>query len=153
MRPFRFRADAALVIRRKLEDEAKRALNAAHAAERLAVECEDAAREALAHADEAARTGFQQVTAAGELIWQGNWMTGLQRDLARAQETLAERRSVRQHAAENAQHARMQVLVLERLKERQWRAWQLEARRAEQKTLDETAGLRFAARQRATEEM
>jgi flagellar protein FliJ len=153
MRPFKFRADAALVIRRKQEDEAQRALNAAHAAERLALESEDAARAALAHADEAARTGFQQVTAARELIWQENWMTGLQRDLARAQQTLAERRSVRQHAAENAQHARMQVLVLERLKERQWRAWQLEARRAEQKALDELAGLRFAARQRATEEM
>jgi flagellar protein FliJ len=153
MRPFKFRADAALDIRRKLEDEAQRALNTAHAAERQALESEDAARAALGRADEAARSGFQAVTAAGELIWQGNWMTGLQRDLARAQQTLAERRSVRQRAAENAQHARMQVLVLERLKERQWRAWQLEARRAEQKALDELAGLRFAARQRATEEM
>ena len=153
MRPFKFRADAALVIRSKQEDEAQRALNTAHAAERLALESEDAARAALGRADEAARTGFQAVTAAGELIWQGNWMTGLQRDLVRAQQTLAERRSVRQRAAENAQHARMQVLVLERLKERQWRAWQLEARRAEQKALDELAGLRFAARQRATEEM
>jgi flagellar protein FliJ len=152
MRPFKFRADAALIIRRKQEDEAQRTLNTAHAAERLALEREDAARAALARADEAVRTGFQAVTAAGELIWQGNWMTGLQRDLDRARQTLAERRSDRQRAAENAQHARMQVLVLERLKERQWRAWQLEARRAEQKALDELAGLRFAARQRATEE-
>ena len=68
-------------------------------------------------------------------------------------QTLAERWSDRQRAAEHAQHARMQVLVLERLKERKMRAWQLEARRAEQKALDELAGLRFAARQRAIEEM
>ena len=153
MRPFKFRAQAALEIRRKHEEDAQRALHSAHAAERLAAENEAAACAAVARADEAARTGFQAVTAAGELIWQGNWMTGLQRDLARAQQTLAERRSIRRRAAENAQHARMQVLVLERLKERQLRAWQLEARRAEQKALDELAGLRFAARKRATEGM
>src|SRR5262245_1924340 len=152
MRPFKFRAEAALDIRRTQEEEAQRALNAAHAAERLALEMEDAARAALVGADEAARGTFQHVTAASELIWQGNWMVGLERDLTRARQTLAERRSDRQRAAEHAQHARMQVLVLERLKERQLRAWQLEARRAEQKALDELAGLRFAARQRATEE-
>lgn len=153
MRPFRFRAQAALDIRRKQEEDARRALHSAHAAERLAAETEDAARTALARADEAVRGSFRTITAASELIWQGNWMTGLQRDLGRARQTLAERRSDRQRAAENAQHARMQVLVLERLKERQLRAWQLEARRAEQKALDELAGLRFAAQQRATEEM
>ena len=153
MRPFKFRADAALAIRRRVEDEAQRALNTAHAAERLAAETEDAALAALTRADEAARGGFRDVTTASELIWQGYWMTGLERDLARARQTLAERRSDRQRAAENAQHARMQVLVLERLKERKMRAWQLEARRAEQKALDELAGLRFAARQRANEEM
>ena len=39
--------------------------------------------------------------------------------------------------------------VLERLKARAVRAWQLETRRDEQKTLDELASLRFALRMRA----
>jgi flagellar export protein FliJ len=79
-------------------------------------------------------------------------MVGLERDVDRARQALAERESEERRAAEIAQHARMQVRVLERLRERALRAWQLEARRVEQKAIDELAGLRFAARQRAAEE-
>ena len=55
-------------------------------------------------------------------------------------------------AAERAREARKQVKVLERLKARAYGAWQLDIRRAEQKALDELAGLQFASRMRAGQE-
>jgi flagellar export protein FliJ len=152
MRPFRFRAQPALDLRQRHDDEAERALAIASAATRQAEERVAAARTALLDAQLGGSQAFGQVTAAQELIWQGNWIVGLERDVARARQTLEERRIEERSAAEIAQHARMQVRVLERLKDRAFQAWQLESRRAEQKSLDELASLRFAARQLAAGE-
>jgi len=152
VKPFRFRAQPALDLRQRQDDEAQRAMGIASAATRQAAERVLAAHTALADAQRAGSQAFARVTDAQELIWQGNWIVGLERDVARARQALEERRIEERSAAEIAQHARMQVRVLERLKDRAFQAWQLESRRAEQKSLDELASLRFAARRLAAGE-
>jgi flagellar protein FliJ len=152
MRPFRFRADAALAVRRRQEEDARRAVLMARAAMQTAEQHVTGALAALTEADRRGREAFQTTVGVEALIWQGNWIAGLEREVARAREALEERRIDERRAAEIAQHARMQVRVLEKLKDRAWRDWQLAARREEQKALDELGSLRFAARERATEE-
>lgn len=152
MKPFKFRAQAALDLRQRQDEVAQRALAIASAATRLADDRVTLARQALGEAQHGGVQAFARVTAAQELIWQGNWILGLERDVARARQALEERRIEERSAAEIARHARMQVRVLERLKDRAFAAWQLESRRAEQKALDELASLRFAARQLAAGE-
>lgn len=152
MKPFKFRAQAALDLRRRQDDAAQRTLALASAATRLADERVGEARAALADAQHGGSQAFARITAAQELIWQGNWILGLERDVARARQALEERRIEERSAAEIARHARMQVRVLERLKDRAFEAWQLESRRDEQKALDELASLRFAVRQLAAGE-
>jgi len=152
MRPFQFRADAALEVRRKHDEAAQRSLAVAGGAARAAP---PGGANAIKRIDGASREAAKTWQAEGgvdQLIWQGNWMVALQRDVSRARQALADRENDERRAAEIAQHARMQVRVLERLKERAWRAWQLASRRAEQKALDELASLRFAARERVAEE-
>jgi flagellar export protein FliJ len=152
MRPFKFRAEAALDIRRKHDEDAQRALALARLATRAANEVLSCALERIESANDATTGAWQTPGSIDRLIWQRNWMVGLERDASRAREALTDREGEERRAAEIAQHARMQVRVLERLRERALRAWQLEARRVEQKAIDELAGLRFAARQRAAEE-
>jgi flagellar export protein FliJ len=149
VRPFKFRAEAALELRRRRDEEAQRALALARAAVRMA---EDARRDVQRTVERARAEGARCWHASptiDQLVWQRNWMAGLERDVARAEQALDARRTEERRAAENAQQARMDVRVLERLKERNWRTWQQAARRADQKAIDELASLRFAARARA----
>ena len=152
MRPFKFRAQAALELRRRQDEAAQRALAIASAACHMAEERVVLAGTALAEAQRGARDGFRSVTDAHELIWQGNWILGLERDVARTRQVLEDRRIEERRAAEIAQHARMQVRVLERLKDRAFQAWKLEVQRSEQKALDELGSLQFAARRLAAGE-
>jgi flagellar export protein FliJ len=152
MRPFKFRAEAALDIRRKHDEAAQRALALARMATRTARDVLSCALERIESASRDTAKAWEASGTIDRLIWQRNWMVGLERDASRARQALADRETEERRAAEIAQHARMQVRVLERLRERTWRAWQLEARRVEQKAIDELAGLRFAARQRAAGE-
>lgn len=152
MRPFKFRAEAALDIRRKHDEAAQRALALARGARHAASDVLSCALERIESSSRDAAKTWQAAGTIDRLIWQRNWMVGLERDAGRARQALADRETEERRAAEIAQHARMQVRVLERLRERAWRAWQLESRRLEQKAIDELAGLRFAARQRVAEE-
>jgi flagellar biosynthesis chaperone FliJ len=54
-------------------------------------------------------------------------------------------------AAEQAIEARRQLRALERLRERQWRAFLQQEHRVEQRDLDMLAGLRYVARQSVLE--
>ena len=152
MRPFKFRAEAALDVRRKFDENAQRALALARAARHAAGDVLSCALERIESSNRESAAAWQASGTIDRLIWQRNWMIGLERDVDRARQALTDRENEERRAAEIAQHARMQVRVLERLRERALRAWQLDARRVEQKAIDELAGLRFAARQRAAEE-
>jgi flagellar FliJ protein len=150
MPPFRFRPQPALDVRIRRRDAAEEQLAVARAAVRAAEGELRAAEEAwrIAQARAAAALGTEAGLAGA--AWHRNWIARLHRDVERTQETLDMRRIDEVRAAEIAREARTQVKVLERLKARRYRAWQLETARAEQKAIDELAGLRFASRTRAT---
>ncbi|HEX7085470.1 MAG TPA: flagellar export protein FliJ [Vicinamibacterales bacterium] len=150
MRPFHFRPQAALDLRIRQRDAAEEALAAARAAVREAEAAVHAAEDAVRAAQARAREALGTAAGLAGAAWHWNWMERLRRDVVRATEALDVRRSEEARAAEIAREARKKVKVLERLKARRLRAWQLEAARAEQRMIDELAGLRFAARMRAT---
>ncbi len=136
-------------LRIRQRDAAEEALAVARAAVRDAEAAVRAAQDAVQDAQARAREALATAAGLAGAAWHWNWIERLRRDVACAMEALEVRQSEEARAAEIAREARRQVKVLERLKARRQRAWQLEAGRAEQRAIDELAGLRFAARMRA----
>jgi flagellar biosynthesis chaperone FliJ len=146
MKPFVFRAQAALDVRRAQEDEAQRARARADADLRAAVAATARAGEALASAAARARDVVGQAIAAHELSWHCNWMMGLERGEARARDHERGRRAAASAAALRAQEARRALRTLERLRDRAWREWHDHGRREDQKALDLLGSLQHAVR-------
>ncbi len=149
MRPFRFRPQPALDLRLRQLDAAEQSLARAQAELRLAEDAVLASEASIRAARSQGAEDWHAPDALLRLEWHRNWMVGLERDAARLRKERDERRTVERRAAEIAREAPKQVKVLERLKARVLRDWQLDARRDEQKALDELASLRFASRLRA----
>lgn len=143
---FRFRAAAALEVRRRQEDDAlaectrkdglKRAADAKCAA--IEVQRREAAAALVASAQQGQDSSMQS--------WHRNWITGLSavalvaaRDAAQAAEAVGQARRV-------WQEARKKRLVLERLRDRAWRRFRHEETRREQLVIDELARVRFTTR-------
>ena len=133
-------------------DAAEQALAVARATVLAAADALGAAEEQWRDAQVRAQGAWATAEGMASAQWHWNWIARLERGVEDAREVLELRRIDERRAAEIAREARKQVKVLERLKERAYRAWQLEARRAEQKAIDELAGLRFASRLRAAHE-
>ena len=147
MRRFQFRPQPALDLRVRQEEAAEQHLARAREELRIASDAFERAQRAIDDAN-ADRTRTWSAGQSVPIEWHRNWMVGLERTAARARSAREERRIEEERAAELAREARKQVKVLERLKARARRAWQLDSRRAEQKALDELASLRFASRMR-----
>lgn len=129
---FRFRAEAALGLRRRHEDAARRAHGDAAAALH-------GAHRALSDAEEAWRSAAAEAAAVHDparLAWYRNWMGRRRQESARLAGVVAERRAAVEKALARLNAAHRDVRVLERLRERGLAAWNLAARRAEQKELD-----------------
>jgi flagellar export protein FliJ len=152
MRPFAFRPQPALDLRIRQQEEAEQALARARAETLAAGESLRAADAAVVSALAAQDAALRTAASLERAQWHRNWMVGLERNVARARAVLEERRIEERRAAELAREARKQVKVLERLKARKAAVWALEARRADQKAIDQLAGLRFASRLRAGQE-
>jgi flagellar export protein FliJ len=142
MRPFVFRATAALDLRRKRDEDAQRELAEANAAVAMA---EAGLTQAVETCDEARRKAADEQRSSSEvatLMWYRNWIVVLQREIARHRDVVAGRRTDAEAARARATRTHVDVRVLEKLKERQWRAYTLEVQRAEQKDIDWLAVLR-----------
>jgi flagellar FliJ protein len=146
MKRFAFRAQAALDLRRRQEDDARRELAAAEARAREAAA-------SLAHAidslNEVLQRGGEQEARGGDVaarIWYRNWIVGQRQRIARCRQVLLERQAAVAEAARCAQLARRKVRTLERFRERAWRHYLREESREEQKALDELGTVRFALR-------
>lgn len=142
MRRFVFRAQAALDFRRRLEDDAKRTLAAANAAvdeAQASLDASVARREA-----ELAEAGRHHATATdvASLEWYRNWIGEQQREVARGEQRLADRRADAETARGHVTKARIDVRVLEKLHDRARRAYDADVRRDEQKQIDWLAVLR-----------
>jgi flagellar export protein FliJ len=143
MRAFRFRAEAALDLRRREESDA---LLAKAQAEARFSEAEQAlaaerVRRETAQMDQAALE--RRGSDLGTLLWHRNWIVRLASDIeARAHDV--ESRARECEAARDAwQEARRRRLALERLRERAVRAFERDLAREERNALDELARIRY----------
>lgn len=143
MADFRFRAAAALELRRQQETQASTVLAQAEALFRAAE-----ARAEQAELDRRAAQD-QQVAAerrgsdAGTLDWHRNWIVRLAEAVDARKREVDERATVVRQAEQHWRDARRRRLALERMRERAWRRYQQEQLRQELKVIDELARLRF----------
>lgn len=149
MARFRFRAQAAMDLRRKQDEDAQRALGEARRATQQAQAALDHERRVLDEAMVQARREAEQAYDATRAVWYRNWMSRQQQVIAAATRALEERRTAERTATEHAMQARRKLRALERLKDRLWKAFLAAELRAEQKELDVLGSLRYVARERA----
>ena len=153
MRPFVFRAQVALDLRRKREEDAQRALGAANAAVLRA----EADLEASVHAcDDSKHRAADEMRERGDVatqMWYRNWILRQQREIAVRRDTVTDRRSDADNARARATKTHIDVKVLEKLHEKKWRAYTDEERRAEQKEIDWLAVLRSSRQDFSSKEM
>jgi len=143
MRPFRFRAVAALDVRRREEDAAAAVLAHKEANYRaIEADCEAVERQrraALAEQLAQSSRGIDMAT----LFWHRNWIVRLQ---AMVSGLRLEQRAAAEavNAAKQAwQLARRRRLALERLRDRALARYRAEEQREELKAIDELARVRF----------
>ncbi|HVW03696.1 MAG TPA: flagellar export protein FliJ [Vicinamibacterales bacterium] len=143
MAEFRFRAAAALELRKQQETAASTALARAEALFREAeLRVQHAMRDRQA-AQETQRSAERRGTDAGTIEWHRNWIVRLTAAVdALARDVDAQSRAVKQ-AEQHWRDARRRRLTLERMRERAWRRYQQEQQRQELKVIDELARLRF----------
>jgi flagellar export protein FliJ len=144
MKPFTFRAEAALELRRRQEEEARRVLAAAEA--RLA-EAQEQLALVLARFEDALQRAREEEARPGPVagrVWYRNWMIAHRQRADRCQAMVTAREAEVAAARAAAALARRKVRALERLKERAWRAYCAAERRDEQKALDALGNQRYA---------
>jgi flagellar FliJ protein len=146
MKPFRFRAQAALDVRRRVEDDARTALaraeddaRAADARVNDATQTMCLARETLADAQRAGVNG-------GELGWHQSWITRQRLDVDARSRDAAASAAIVERAATSVRAAHKERRTLERLRDRMAARHRVETVRHEQREIDQLASLRFAAR-------
>lgn len=144
MARFLFRAQAALDLRKRQEEEALRALAAAEARER---EADHALRRQIDTLADGMRRGLDEEARPGDTtsrIWYRNWIVGQQQRVERCRQAWQARRADVVAATAEAQRARRKVRTLERFRDRAWRRFTVAERREEQKGFDHLGSLRFA---------
>lgn len=143
MRPFRFRAESALELRRKLEDDARtilaRAQNAAAMAEARLATARAATADAGAHL-----IAVQTQGAPIWLIdWHRSWILKKSREADACQHQAAAAHTVVARATQTLHEAHKKRRVLERLKERLAARHAREADRQELAQMNELATMRY----------
>jgi flagellar export protein FliJ len=145
MANFRFRAQVALDLRRKQDEEAQRDLGIARHATADAKRALDAEERVLADANVRASVEEARATDTTHAVWYRNWMKRQQQVIGAARAAVDTRLQEERAFAERAMEARRRLRSLERLRERAWKAFQTLERRAEQKEYDVLGGLRYVA--------
>ena len=144
MKPFRFRAAAALELRRREEHEAATALAGATAhfhEGKTACTAVERQRASAARAQSAqAARGIDAAT----LAWHRNWITRLQHTLDQLRVDLHRRARAMEQAEQQWRLARRRRMALDRLHDRALARYRAGELRAELKLIDELAQLRHA---------
>jgi flagellar biosynthesis chaperone FliJ len=147
MANFRFRAQVALELRHKQDDEAQRALGAARQATVAAQHAVLVEERALADAHVRASREEAQASDTTRAVWYRNWMKRQQQVIAAAKAVVETRLQEEREAAARAMETRRRLRSLERLRDRALKAFLTLERRTEQKEFDVLGGLRYVARQ------
>lgn len=143
MRPFRFRARAALQLRQRQHDEALAALARAQAELARAVKRVEDAGNAVKAADEQFSVALVAADTGVTLDWHRSWRLRLTTERQRCEAECRAREADIGRAAAHAASTRQRVRSLERLHDNALASWKQEAAREEQKTMDSLATLRF----------
>lgn len=143
MRAFKFRAQAALQLRRREHDQALVLLARAQAALRIAQRGVEEADRALADADQHTRDAMQPAGPGTPLEWYRSWRVRLTRERQQCEDHRVAHEAQTQQATGVVNSTRTRVRSLERLHDNALAAWQLEAGREDQKTMDALAAIRF----------
>jgi hypothetical protein len=148
MRPFRFRAEAALQMRRREHDRALVMLARAQAAFVAAQQGVEVAAKAVDDADRELKQALQTPDPQLPLGWYRSWRLKVREDhrAAEARRNACDK-DVREATAE-VSGSRQRVRSLERLRELALAAWERESRRSDQRTMDALAALRYAGGER-----
>jgi hypothetical protein len=144
MRPFTFRAQAALELRRREHDEALRRRAAAETALLSADQAVDAAAATLVTADrERAALMRDAVVEYARVQWHQAWRARCVDEQSRLQALRAQRDQELQLATHAVSQTHRRVRSLERLREHALAAWHLGAQQEERKAMDALAASRF----------
>jgi flagellar export protein FliJ len=145
MKPFRFRAQAAIDLRRREFDEARRVLAHAtldlRAAERVHAEAE----RRMTGAREQCTRGMQGSIDTARLRWHQSWIVRLEHERAVCAADVAARDRDVARATASVLRARQRLEALERFKDKARDAWEHAAAAEEQKQIDVLATLRHVA--------
>jgi flagellar biosynthesis chaperone FliJ len=146
MRPFRFRADAALQLRRREHDQALVHLARAQTALAAAEHAVAGALDAMRAAAEGLATAMRAPAGNAPIEWYRSWRVRC----AAEHDVLVRRRSEREGDVERAARAvtvtHKRVRSLELLHDNALAAWHRDAAAEERKTMDALAGSRFIQR-------
>lgn len=149
MKPFKFRAAAALGLRRERDRDAQRRLALAD----TVVRSTEAARLRAYAARDGVRADIagrmRKGVESGLLEWYRNWMLLSERTVVESERVVERARAERHTAQTAAVHARRDLRALETLRDRCWRRYVQAVDRAEQRELDALAVQQFVARERA----
>jgi hypothetical protein len=144
MRPFKFRAQAALELRRREHDETLRRRAAAEAALVAADRAVEAAEEVIAAADlERAALMQGAVVEYARVQWHQAWRIRCIEEKTQLQARRAQRDQELQLATLDVSQTHRRVRSLERLREHAVAAWTLATQQEERKTMDALAASRF----------
>jgi len=151
MRDFRFRAAAALELRRRQEHDAGHVLVHAEARFRHAQAAKEAAETQRRGAQTAQVETSRRGTDVATLEWHRNWILRLAATVERLQSDVELKATALRTAESEWRDARRRRLTLERMKDRAWRRFQQEQQRQELKVIDELARLRHTMAESASE--
>ena len=145
MQKFRFRAAAALEMRRRAEDRAREILAQATAAREKA---QARATEAGVAVDRAGssfidhqRTGLER----SQIDWHRSWITRLQIEADASRRHAAVSAATAERAAASVAHAFLRRRALEKLRDRAHARYQRDVALEETREMNELAAVRFAA--------
>ena len=147
MRPFRFRAEAALQLRRREHDRALVMLARAQAALNAAQQGIEAADLAVADADRQLSQALQTPDPQLPLGWYRSWRVKVREDRRAAEARRDARAKDMRDVSVEVTRSRLRVRSLERLRELALAAWERDAKRADQKTMDALAAIRYSRRE------
>jgi len=149
MARFRFRAQAALDLRIREHDVARRALATAEVAHGGALAALDEATLAVAQAGTQAAEAMAAGGQNAQLEWYRSWIVGLrnQRATRAAEVTRRERDLAKARAA--CITAKQRLDALERLRDEARHAWERAMHAKEQREIDALATMRFVSLRRA----
>lgn len=146
MRPFRFRAEVALDLRRKQEQDARVALAALERAQQDADACAARAMSVVGDAQRSMTDAQREGATGWQIDWHRSWIVKCRVDADAHRARAADAAAAVARQAVVVRDAHRKRRTLERLRDRAWRKYQVDAGREDLRDMNNLAGMRHLAR-------